>query len=771
MLSRGDHRAAAIGCEEIGDLSRARSLYEGLFDYKSAGRLAEMQGDALGALELYLKSGEVQLAEAVRRALMADLSDDLPAALALYERRGFTLQAGELAESIGRMAQAAELYIKASNHKRAGALLERLGRLREAGEAYEKSLVGLPDDPEANLGLGRVLQRFGRHKEALRLLCVSAQEPAFVAESARRIACAFFKLGFLESGRTALELAGLPRGLDPDDFVRPFEDELQHELEAGAHGTGQGASASGALEGRYRMEKPLGGRIGATFLGRDLLNDAPVVLRFFPGSVAENAEYYDELERLKNTRLAGHVRVLEINREGGFVVTEFVEGQSLLGELRSESPPNALRCRGYALQILDAVGAAHQVGVLHGALSPASIRIAPGGACLVDDWGVRHIEKRMATQTGGEESTFAYRAPELNIGRGADLRADLYAVAAILYRALVGQAPVMGRGAEGLEGWPAPFAEFFAVALDANAAARHPSHDRFRRALQALPWNQVAQRALSPPAPVQAVEEGRGPRFVCDRPPAPGERVTARDTLLGRDVRLLKLPDERELSAHLIDRLTALAGPEVPVFQDILRFDVEEGAIVLEVMKGEPVRSIVARQGAIEPSIALEAGEPLLAALAAAHAGGVGLGQVNPDTIVFDGDGLRAPIEGALLKQELSQTQAIAEDARGYWEALLLVTEGAPSARPGPKALIQVLLRSGHLLPVDVQPLTDQIPASEGSLAAFPGWFDELRRAVDACLARRAVLDRLERVVAAEHGANDLASAWLAQRRRALGMD
>lgn len=770
QLRRGDHRAAAIGYEEIGELNRARALYEGLFDYVEAGRLAVAEGDDVGALGLYLKAGLVQEAEKVRRAMMADLSDELPQALELFEQRGFHLQAAELAESIGRLGRAAELYRQASDFGRAAVLLERLGRLREAGEAYEQTLVGQPADAAANLGLGRILQRFGRHREALKLLGRASRAGGGArGEATRRIAYAFFKLGFLESGRTALVMAGVPRNTEPAAFMRPFEDELQ-QADGGADAAVE--EASGALEGRYRLEKALGGRLGAAFLGTDLLSSRAVVLRFFAGSTADNMAFYEELERLRLAQLRGHVRLLEINKPGGFVVSEYVQGSNLLTLLQGDSPPDAQRCRGYTLQILDAVMAAHRVGVIHGALTPSSVRLGPGGSCVVDDWGVRHIEKQQATQTGGPESTFAYRAPELNIGRQADFRADLYGVAAILYRCLVGRAPMMGRGQEGLEDWPEAFGLFFAQALAASPEDRHSNHDTFRRALRGLPWAPVARRRLDPPEQVDvAREQSEGPRFVVERAPEPGETVTARDTLLGRDVRLLRLPPSGQRPVHLVDRLTALAGPEVPVFQDILRYDAAGEAIVLEKMRGVAVADMVALQGTIEPVVALDAAEPLLVALAAAHREGIGLGSVRPETIVYDGAGLRAPIEQALLAQGVDVSELINRDVLGFWQGLLLAIDGQIPPNAGPVVLVQSLRQRRCLLARDVSALSEQAPAPTASMAPAPEWYDALRRAVAACQARQALFDRLSHVVKSDGSLSSSQEAFIAERRRLFGLD
>ena len=770
LIELGDYRAAANAYEERGQLAEARDLYERLFDYTRAGQLAEQQGDHIEAVELFLKGNELQRAESVRRRLMAELAEDIPQALALFERRGYFLQAAELAESIGRLEQAADLYAQGSAWDRAGQLYERIGRLREAGEAYETFLRGEPDNPEANLGLGRILQRFGRHKEVIPLLSRALAHPRTLDEAGRRIAFAFFKLQLLEAGRTALEQIGLPRTTDPEAFMRPFEDELMNDADSPA-GQPRGASpGGGALEGRYRLEKSLGGRFAASYSARDLLRDRQVTLRFLPGSAEENAPFYDELRRLSQPPAPGHVRILEINPQAGFFATEAIEGRTLLTALRSQKPPNALQCRAFALSALDALIAAHRRGILHGALTPSAVVLMPGGLCLVDDWGLHLLERRMATQTGGPESTFAYRAPELNLGRSADARADLYSVAAVLFRCLRGAAPALGQGGQGWQAWPEPFGAFFTTALAADEGERFPNSDAFRRALLALPWPLVAERRLTPEArPETGSADGdEGPRFVTSpNAPANAPLVTARDTLLHRNVRLLRLPPEDERSIHIVDRLHVLASPESPVFQNILRHDEEEGVIVLEVLREPPL----AEAEPHKPLPLLQLAAPLIRALANAHSQNIGLGAVTPQLTRFDGHRLRVPTEGALLSKPQDNAAAQIADNQGFWAVLLALIGRPVGDAASPERLLDALLDLKQIASSDRQRLLGDAPDPNTSLANASEWFDELILTVETHLSRRRVYKRLAQLATANRDLSDRERDFLKQKRQALGLD
>lgn len=767
LIEAGDYRAAAIGLDEQGDYGAARDLYEKLFDYKAAGRMAEKQGDELGAIDLFLKGSQYADAERLRQVLMANLADELPAALELFAARSFHLQAAELAESLGQLERAADYYAEASSHTRAALILERLGRLRDAGEAWEKQLRGDPDDPEALLGLGRVLQRFGRHMEAIPLLTrsLSGGDAGDARdEAARRVAFGFFKLGLVEAGWTALGRAGVRRGTDVDAFCRPFEDELQ-----GAGGAAEEA-AGAALEGRYRVERPMAGRAGADFLAKDLLSGTPVVVRFVAGSAADNAAYFGELERLQHARLPGSVQVLEIHSTGGFVVTGYPGERTLLDALHSKTPPTAMQSRAIAQQLSRTVGAAHRLGVLHGSVAPGGVWLATGGSCRLDDWAMRHLEKRLATRTGGPDSAFAYRAPELTLGRPADFRADLYGIAAVLLRCITGVPPSgLGDDAGRLGDWPDAFGAFFTRALAPDPDQRFASHVEFDRALGELPWEPVARRRIAPASRPAALVQEATERYAVIQEQFAGTASLVEDNLLGRRVLHLPLPPEAERPAQLVDRLTVLAGPEHPVFQEVLRYHPEDDALILEYVGGVTVAEMLSRGEHLLPSVYLDAAEWLLSGLAAAHAAGVGLGTVSTESVLCAGGSLRLPIEASLLRTAEGDAQRIEDDCAGFWSVLAQLAGAKAVGRGTAEVALNALMAAGLVSRRDATALLASV-STGGSLVGHVGWFQDLRRAVDAHAERRSLFDRL-RGIAMTHGSGrEDVEAYLAQRRKALGL-
>jgi serine/threonine protein kinase len=760
LKDRGDYRAAAVAYEDQGELGAARDLYEKLFDYGEAARIAELQGDDLRAIDICLQGGLHAGAETIRQRLMANLSEHLSAAGELFAARDYHGQAAEIAESLGQLQKAAEHYRQASNHARCAILLERLGRVRAAGEAWERQLVGDPDDHQAQVGLGRVLQRFGRHKEALESLTSAlggrAVPHEIHREASRRVAYSFFKLGLEEAGWTALTGAGFSRGHDPAEFCRPIDDELQ-----GMERTGEEAAGT-TLEGRYRVERPLETRAGAQYLARDLLSGTPVVVQFIPGHKDEHQEFYGGLDRLRETEVPSAVRLLEINRESGFVVTSFHGEVTLADTLHSDNPPTPLQARSIAKQLVHAMNGAHRAGVLHGALSPRCIWMTPFGGCVAGGWGNRHLEKSLATRTGGADSAIAYRAPELAIGRPADLRADLYSIAAVLYRCLTGDAP----GADPrppTPGCPEEFRMFFRAALSEDPSERPASGDELLRSLEDLPWMSVFLPQTAGPEPtVQSEQEERYETLEADHD---GEGALVRDRLLDRQVRKLSIPEAEDRTTHLVDRLDVLAGPEHPVFQEILRYHTADGTLILEHLSGTPVGEM---RSPLTTDACIDAAERLMRGLAAAHKQGVGVGTVNPQSVVVVGGALRLPIAASLLLTPDGDPARIEEDCRGFWEVFAGLLQ-ANCETAGPTDIVATLAEQGLISPPDRTRLTD---SSTGgiSVVAHLDWFQELRRALDAQAVRQHIFDRVEALAREQAPGSQVAAQYLAERRADWGL-
>jgi eukaryotic-like serine/threonine-protein kinase len=175
----------------------------------------------------------------------------------------------------------------------------------------------------------------------------------------------------------------------------------------------------------------------------------------------------------------------------------------------------------YFAQLLGALAAIHQLGILHRDVKPANVLVRSDGVVKLTDFGIARIPAEGAAATGGvAPGTGAYMSPEAVQGKELDPRSDLYSAAIVLYEMLVGQSPfdtpdrseIAVRTAQ-LEEPPPPISRLLptappvldvlmAHALAKDPAIRYPSAlelgEAFRTAL-GLPVSEgwAAQKALA----------------------------------------------------------------------------------------------------------------------------------------------------------------------------------------------------------------------------------------------------------------------------------
>ena len=164
---------------------------------------------------------------------------------------------------------------------------------------------------------------------------------------------------------------------------------------------------------------------------------------------------------------------------------ELVEGETLAARLRRGMIPldQALR---YAIQIADALAAAHQHGVVHRDLKPANVMLTARGAKLLD-FGLAHLHapadslERGATTTrltavGVVAGTLPYMSPEQLRSEDVDARSDVFAFGALLYEMVTGARPFNGRSS----------VELMASVLERDTPTLPDSASGPRRALDRL---------------------------------------------------------------------------------------------------------------------------------------------------------------------------------------------------------------------------------------------------------------------------------------------
>ncbi|GAA0035395.1 serine/threonine-protein kinase [Brevibacterium metallidurans] len=283
--------------------------------------------------------------------------------------------------------------------------------------------------------------------------------------------------------------------------------------------------------GGYRLIEELGsGGMGVVYLGVDGGNN-PVAVKVLHPHIAGDetarkrlAREVRTLRRIRHPRIA-EVLDAELDSAQPFIITEFVDGQTLSDDVRDNGPfaEDELVHFGHAL--LDALGAVHDSGVIHRDLKPANVMIMDGEPMVID-FGIAQVADEVrVTATGLVMGTPGYLSPEIADGKSSSEKTDWWGWAATMAFAATGRNPygagpleaVLGRVALGkydLSGAPAGFVPLLKACLDPKPE-RRPSGQMILDALVDIESGRMPQLGSGSAAGVQrtavmpAVDEAR----------------------------------------------------------------------------------------------------------------------------------------------------------------------------------------------------------------------------------------------------------------------
>ncbi|MFJ8112984.1 serine/threonine-protein kinase [Streptomyces sp. NPDC096132] len=207
------------------------------------------------------------------------------------------------------------------------------------------------------------------------------------------------------------------------------------------------------IAGRYRLLSPLGeGGMGTVWraldevLGREV---AVKEVRAPHGLAASDVErMYARLEReaWAAARVANRnvVTVYDVAMQDGrpWIVMEIVRGISLAELLDAEGPLEPARAAYIGAEVLSALRAAHEAGVLHRDVKPANVLMSNDGRVVLTDFGIATVEGTSAlTMTGEVIGSPEFLAPERALGRTPGPESDLWSLGVLLYAAVEGNSP------------------------------------------------------------------------------------------------------------------------------------------------------------------------------------------------------------------------------------------------------------------------------------------------------------------------------------------
>ena len=211
----------------------------------------------------------------------------------------------------------------------------------------------------------------------------------------------------------------------------------------------------------YRITSKIGeGGMGEVYRATDTKLNRDVALKVLPGAFAADRERMARFSReaqvlasLNHPNIAS-IYGLEDSDDKHALVLELVEGETLAERVGRGTVPLEESLK-IALQMAEALEAAHEKGIIHRDLKPANVKITPEGKVKVLDFG---IAKLTGLESGAEVptrltvpstpmGTISYMSPEQALGQGIDVRTDVFSMGAVLYELITGRPPFQGETA------------------------------------------------------------------------------------------------------------------------------------------------------------------------------------------------------------------------------------------------------------------------------------------------------------------------------------
>src|SRR5215471_8976757 len=210
---------------------------------------------------------------------------------------------------------------------------------------------------------------------------------------------------------------------------------------------------------KYELIRPLGsGGMGEVYLAHDRVLERQVAIKFVSPARLRDPDAERRLVREARAAAAlDHPAIcpvydVRVSEGRTCIVMQYVDGETLATRL-TRGPLESREVASLAMQISEALEAAHAAGIVHRDLKPQNIMLTADGRPKLLDFGiaqirlpaevlasvVTHTAAEMATLSGAVVGTPAYMSPEQVLRKPLDGRSDLFSLGAVLYECLTGQ--------------------------------------------------------------------------------------------------------------------------------------------------------------------------------------------------------------------------------------------------------------------------------------------------------------------------------------------
>ncbi len=199
----------------------------------------------------------------------------------------------------------------------------------------------------------------------------------------------------------------------------------------------------------FKIEEKLGeGGMGVVYKAYDTKLDRPVALKFISPDTTPTKEDKERfLQEARSVAKLSHPNICSVHsideyEDQQFIEMEYIEGQTLRNKINESGRIKPDLFRDYAIQLAEALAAAHQKGIIHRDIKPENIMVDNNDRVKIMDFGLAKLKgMQNYTKTGSTVGTLTYMSPEQIQSHEIDARSDIFSLGIVLYEMLTGVHP------------------------------------------------------------------------------------------------------------------------------------------------------------------------------------------------------------------------------------------------------------------------------------------------------------------------------------------